>query len=184
MTTRVAPFLLALALAALWPATALAGACPTCTTSADCTNPEGGPVFCVLHDGDVGCGSARQICCPGQACSIEGGRPSCEARGTCSVVGEADAGAPPEDAAVAPTDDAAVAPTDDAAVAPTEDAGTVAADGGSPMRDAGGTPSTSSSGCGCRAGAPSSAPWTLLALAGLALAVVTRRRGPGTRAKD
>lgn len=180
MTTRVLlAATLTLALAALAPASAQAGACPTCTTSADCTNPEGGPAFCVLHDGDVGCGSARQICCPGQACSIESGRPSCEARGTCSVVDEADAGPAPADAALA--EDAAVAPGDDAAVGPTEDGGAGALDAGSTTRDAGGGPATSASGCGCRAGSGSSAPLALLGLGGLAGLVIARRRA-GERA--
>jgi MYXO-CTERM domain-containing protein len=164
--------LLFAALAVLSPASALAGACPTCTTSADCTNPEGGPAFCVLHDDDVGCGSARQICCPGQACSIQDGRPSCEARGTCTVVDGPDAGAPPVDAAVEV--DAAVSPDVDAAVPPGPDAAT-SGDAGSTMTDAGGVDTTTTSGCGCRIGAPGSAPLTLLALAGLAGLVLARR---------
>ncbi len=69
------------------PSSARAGACPSCTTNAECEAITGPPAFCVLHTGDVGCGAVRQICCPGQGCNVQTGRPSCETAGTCSVVG-------------------------------------------------------------------------------------------------
>ena len=169
---------LSLALVALSPATALAGACPTCTTSADCTDPGGGPAFCVLHDGDVGCGSVRQICCPGQACNTFSGRPSCEGT-SCTVVDGTDAGPPVEDAA-APTDDAAMMSTEDAGASSPLDSGTSAPlDASSTGADTGSSPATTSSSCGCRAGSPSAGPLTLLIAAGLGLSLAGRRRARG-----
>ncbi len=179
MTLRVCLSLsvLSLALVALSPATALAGACPTCTTSADCTDPEGGPAFCVLHEGDVGCGSLRQMCCPGQACDTFSGRPSCEGT-SCTVVDGTDAGPTAEDAA-APTDDAAMSTVDAGATAPLDTGAAALLDASSTGADTGRGPETTTSGCGCRAGSPSAGPLALLIAAGLGLALAGRRRARG-----
>jgi len=168
---------LSLALVALSPATALAGACPTCTTSADCTDPGGGPAFCVLHDGDVGCGSVRQICCPGQACNTFSGRPSCEGT-TCTVVDGTDAGPPAEDAATS-TEDAAMSTFDAGASGPVDSGASGPLDASSVAADTGRGPETTTSGCGCRAGSPSAGPLALLIAAGLGLALAGRRRARG-----
>lgn len=157
--------LLAALAVALFPATALAGSCPVCTTSADCTASPGEEAFCVLHDRDVGCGAERQICCPGQGCNTFSGRPSCEGT-TCVVVdGATDAGTPGTDSGPSPAD-AGGTPVD---------GGGAAIDSGTSGTDAGrGT--TSGGGCGCRA-ADGGSPLAALALVTLiATALVVRRR--------
>ena len=172
------PSLALLAISSLFllaPSFALAGSCPSCTTSADCMDPSGGPAFCVLHDDDVGCGMTRQICCPGQGCSTMSGRPSCEGT-TCTVVD----GPPAPDAAMS-SPDAAMAAGEDAGSTPS-DTGTVAIDAGSPGRDADPTPMATSS-CGCRASATDPMSITLVALAGLALVLRARRAPAGSRAR-
>jgi len=91
---------LVVALVMLWAVRdARAGGCPTCTGPSDC--PPGD--FCVLHNRDVGCGSLRMLCCPGQACNTFSGRPSCEGT-TCTVVGAAAADAALPDSATPAVD--------------------------------------------------------------------------------
>ena len=152
------------------PGVALAGACPTCTASSECTNPEGGAAFCVVHEATVGCGDLVTLCCPGQGCAISGGRPSCEAAGTCTVIEDlADAGMP--DAGMADTGTG----TDTGAGTDTgtgTDTG-MGSDAG-PGMDAGGTPSTS--GCGCRTSSASPTIPAILGLAGLVVTLAARRR--------
>lgn len=172
--------LLLAALVALSPTRALAGACPTCTTSAECEAlfPDD-PAFCVLHDGDVGCGSERQICCPGQGCNTFSGRPSCEAAGTCVVVdGATDAGTTPgTDAGTTPGTDAGTTPGTDAGTTPGVDAGTIAMDGGStPGTDAGPPVDEGSSGCGCRVGGGGASHGSLALGAAIVLGIALRRR--------
>lgn len=67
------------------PSPASAGGCPGCESSEDC--PGG---FCVYWDEGHGCQDVNPICCPGQGCNVDpaDGRPSCEAEGTCCVVGD------------------------------------------------------------------------------------------------
>lgn len=140
--------------------TAHAGACPTCTTNAECEALfPGEPAFCVLHDDDVGCGSARQLCCPGQGCSTASGRPSCEAAGTCSVVGgaETDAGTATTDAGTALVDSGAIVP----------DAAMFARDGGAS--------DVARAGCACRAGGATGAQGAI-ALCGVAIVALALRR--------
>lgn len=61
--------------------TAFAGACPLCTTAADC-----GGNFCVLWTQSPGCGTDLEICCPGQGCNVQDGCPSCVMTGDCTIV--------------------------------------------------------------------------------------------------
>ena len=137
-------FALAIVALLLMTSPALAGNCPVCDGPEDC--PGG---FCVLHESDVGCGTMLQICCPGQACALGAdGRPTCEAAGTCVVVGEADAG-----------------PPDGNTDLPDAQLGF----------DAMGGDTATDSGCDCRASGTSGAS-PLAALAGLAALFVLRRR--------
>lgn len=149
----------------LVPSVALAGGCPTCTTSAEC----GADAFCVEWSRDFGCGAQRVACCPGQGCAAFSGRPSCEGVDSdgdglddCRVVDE-DAGTPAVDAGP-PSLDAGPSGTDagpsgtDAGPPGTDagpsgtDAGGMAADAGGTSGDAGTSP-TDDGGCSCRAGA-------------------------------
>ncbi|MDQ3034820.1 MAG: MYXO-CTERM sorting domain-containing protein [Myxococcota bacterium] len=157
-------------LIAIAPATALAGACPTCETNADCEALfPGEPAFCVIHDGDVGCGDLRQMCCPGQGCSTFSGRPSCEAAGTCTVVGtvETDAGTMASDAGATPIDSGST-PVDGGGVVP--DATTIGTDAGSS--------DVASGGCSCRAGGGADARGSII-IGGLALVALALRRRRG-----
>lgn len=170
--------LLTLVLTLLPLSVAQAGDCPTCTTSADCTSAGGGPAFCVLHDGPVGCGSLTQLCCPGQGCGIDGsGRPSCEATGTCTVVEDLiDAGTPDAGGSDAGGTDAGGTDAGSTDAGAGSDAG-ARTDAGGGM-DAGGTDAgptpVSTGGCGCRAGHGSLGG--LASLLAVALALVVRRR--------
>ena len=172
---------IACAASLLWPRGASAGACPVCESAADCESPSGGPVFCVLHDGDVGCGDARQICCPGQGCAITGaGRPSCEGT-SCTVVDgpEADAGMADVDGGLHGDDAGTIGPID---------GGGGATDSGLHGDDAGTAGSgRHDGGCGCRvaagrregsagAGDTLAAPGVLSLLGGVALTRGRRRR--------
>jgi len=170
MRASVASFVFVAALAV--PSVALAGGCPTCTTSADCMPPGGGEGFCVMWSRDFGCGSQRVACCPGQGCDTFSGRPSCEDQDSdgdgvddCQVIDE-DAGAPMVDAGP-PTAGDAGPPGDEAGV-PDPDAGPgmTGMDSGPAMMggDAGPEP-MSDGGCSCRAaGTPSRTPLALLLL--------------------
>lgn len=156
---RLAPALALTALLfALAPGRALAGSCPVCTSSAECSAPPGEAAFCVLHHHDVGCGAMRQICCPGQGCNTFSGRPSCEGT-TCVIVdGASDAGRPGTDSGT-----------------PALDGGGTPIDSGSGGgADAGPRPS-SGGGCGCRA-SDGGSPLAALALALLIVAAIVVRR--------
>lgn len=147
------------------PAAVTAGDCPMCTTSADCN---GG--FCVLHNNPVGCGTRVQLCCPGQACAVMNGRPSCEAAGTCTVVSApSDGGASDVPAA---TDTPAATDVSGATDGP---AVTDVAIGDAGATADGGTITSASSGCACRTGTTTtSSRMGVFALASLAL--LARRR--------
>ena len=136
------------------PSVALAGGCPTCTTSADCMPPGGGEGFCVEWSRDFGCGPQRVACCPGQACDTFSGRPSCEGADSdgdgaddCTIFGGAmDAGPAAADGGPGAAD-----------AGPTRaDGGPAVTDAGGATPDAGPTPVTEG-GCGCRATGRSSA---------------------------
>jgi MYXO-CTERM domain-containing protein len=188
-------FLFGLTLAAT-PRAAHAGSCPTCTTAADCA---GG--FCVIHDTDVGCGTALNLCCPGQGCAIDGnGRPSCEAGNTCAVMcgSMADCliGGVQGTCVMSPSSAASWCQVDDNtctggkrwgmsagdglagvcvdAVGPDAAPGTPDAAPGSP--DAG-TGTGKSDGCGCHTPGRGSAPvGTLIAFGAIAMLLVIARR--------
>jgi MYXO-CTERM domain-containing protein len=182
-------FVCVLALASGLPAVAQAGGCPTCDSTADCEAMYPGEVtFCVQWDAPVGCGDLTRLCCPGQGCAIEDGRPSCEGD-NCTVVEDlaSDGGLPERDAGTStgdagpvdvdggPTPDDAGPTPDDAGSTPA-DAGSTSTDAGPSSADGGATPMTDG-GCGCRgAGAPSSSPGWLLLLGTLALVGVRRAR--------
>lgn len=163
----------------LAPSVALAGGCPTCTTSDEC-GFDGGLGYCVEWSRDFGCGAQRIACCPGQGCAVAMGRPSCEASGDCRVIDE-DAGVPAVDAG--PVGDAGS--NDDAGAGSDAGAG---ADGGSTGTDAGGAgtdggavsmdggPGPVDGGCSCRVGRSRPAGPALLAFAAVGLALLGARR--------
>lgn len=163
-------------LALFLPSLAWAGSCPVCTSAADCS---GNPSFCVLHDSDVGCGAERQICCPGQACGIAAnGRPTCENRGSCTVIDEsADAG-PGADAGTGADAGPGTDGGADTDGGPSgTDAGPNQADAGSSEADAGSSspdPGADSDSGGCSTGARSLGTGALAAMALLGL--ILRRR--------
>ncbi|MGE0784564.1 MAG: MYXO-CTERM sorting domain-containing protein [Sandaracinaceae bacterium] len=176
------------------PATALAGGCPVCTTAMDCETASPGlctdtnPCFCVMHDHDVGCGTARMICCPGQGCATFSGRPSCEGT-TCSVVdgpypagdagmSGADAGSTGTDAGSSGTDAGSSSGTDAGPSAGTDAGSSSGTDAGTGGGMDAGPSGGMDDGCGCRVtgGRTSNGGLALLALTALGLVVRRRRR--------
>lgn len=147
----------ALALAAFLlaqPNPAYAGGCAMCTSDNDCA---GG--VCVVWDRDFGCGDQRLSCCPGQACALNGGVPSCLGNGCVPLSALLDAGFVLDGGE-----------TDGGASADAGDGDGGGLDTG--LRDTGtstrpskpGDPPTRSS-CGCRATTPErSTAWPLLVL--------------------
>lgn len=180
-------FFFSLAVALSPGATALAGDCPVCTSSAMCSSfDDGGVAFCVLHAGPVGCGASTMLCCPGQGCSTASGRPSCEGT-TCTVVENlSDAGTAGTDAGTidggSTGTDAGPSGTDGGPS--TMDSGGATVDGGGPTPDAGGggtvdaggTTPPATTNCGCRTTSNRGAPLGLSALALVLVGVASRRR--------
>jgi MYXO-CTERM domain-containing protein len=159
-----------LAITAL-PSAADAGGCMVCATSQDCS-PFGPDARCVLWDHDPGCGSGmRQICCPGQGCTVSGGQVMCSG---CAPVdspdaGSVDTGLPPIDSGLPPGDGG---PVSDAGL---RDVGTSthadASSGGGGGRGA----QHVDNGCQCSARATATGS-SSVALLALALAALTARR--------